>query len=106
MYHATVGELTEAFSLPDDEFEQKYGAPKPPKDVDNLVVYCRSGVRAAAGCEELSKLGFDQYVLVLSLARHRQQSFCSRQSLFILGVNIMLCPNVFVTIHMQCKLAP
>lgn len=54
-----LGELTEAFNLPDDEFERKYGAPKPPKDADNLVVYCRSGVRAAAGCEELGKLGFD-----------------------------------------------
>lgn len=55
-----LGEISEAFNLPDDEFEKKYGAPKPPKDADNLVVYCRSGVRAMSGCEELSKLGFDK----------------------------------------------
>lgn len=57
-----VDELTEAFNLPEDEFETKYDAPKPSKEADNLVLYCRSGVRAANGCEELSKLGYQKYV--------------------------------------------
>ncbi|KAI0229633.1 Thiosulfate sulfurtransferase/rhodanese-like domain-containing protein 3 [Lamellibrachia satsuma] len=55
-----LDELTEAFNLPEDEFETKYDAPKPSKEADNLVLYCRSGVRAANGCEELSKLGYQK----------------------------------------------
>ena len=61
LHRVVVGEISEAFNLPDDEFLTKYDAPKPLKG-DSVVVYCRSGVRAVSGCDELGKLGFETYV--------------------------------------------
>ena len=58
----SVGEIAEAFKLSNAEFRQKYGAPLPPKDVDDMVVYCRSGVRAANACQELIRLDYLKYV--------------------------------------------
>ena len=61
LHRVVVGEISEAFRLPDDEFLSTYDAPKPLKG-DSVVVYCRSGVRAVSGCDELDKLGFETYV--------------------------------------------
>jgi rhodanese-related sulfurtransferase len=53
-----IDEVESAFSLPDQEFKQKYHFDKPPKD-KKIVCYCKMGMRAMKGAETLKKLGYD-----------------------------------------------
>ncbi|PVU99167.1 hypothetical protein BB560_005546 [Smittium megazygosporum] len=51
-----LGEVSEAFSLKDKDFEAKYGFEKP-KAETQVIFYCRSGVRSMKALEAVEKLG-------------------------------------------------
>lgn len=40
-----VGELTDAFNLSENDFQQRYGRPKPPKSTE-IIFYCQIGMRS------------------------------------------------------------
>ncbi|KAJ5586902.1 uncharacterized protein N7459_002667 [Penicillium hispanicum] len=50
----------DALYLTEDEFETRFGFPKPRVDVDqNLVFYCKAGVRARAAAQMAVQAGYD-----------------------------------------------
>ncbi|CAD5125542.1 DgyrCDS13749 [Dimorphilus gyrociliatus] len=51
-------ELNEAFRLPKDKFQEKYGKYKAEKSHSNLIIYCRSGARAVEGYRCLYSMGY------------------------------------------------
>lgn len=51
-------EIIEAFGKSDSEFQAAYGFSKPEKTINNLVVGCLGGKRAAAAAEQLQQIGF------------------------------------------------
>jgi rhodanese-related sulfurtransferase len=53
-----VEEIEEAFQLSKEDFKAKYGFEKPKKH-DQIVVYCRSGRRAASAAFHLVEQGYD-----------------------------------------------
>merc|ERR1712135_231789 len=56
-------EINEAFASDDKVFEDKYGFPKPAKTDSNVVVACRSGVRALKALEALQLIGYNSFSL-------------------------------------------
>lgn len=58
IYFGLVGEIEQAFSLGDVEFQEKYKFSKPAQDT-NIVCACFAGKRAAAACSLLKeKFGY------------------------------------------------
>jgi len=56
-----VGDTEQAFGQLDNaQFRAQYGMDKP-KFQDEMVVLCRSGVRAEKACNTLAKLGYKRY---------------------------------------------
>lgn len=53
-----VPEIEEAFMLSDDDFASRYGFPKPEKNVSNLVLACKVGIRNFTAYEKLEKMGY------------------------------------------------
>ena len=47
----------DALVLPEDEFEDRFGFAKPPKDAD-LVFYCKAGVRSASAAQIAVQQGY------------------------------------------------
>lgn len=45
-----LSELPKALNLPAEEFYKKFGFSKPGRD-DEIVMYCRSGMRSASACD-------------------------------------------------------
>jgi len=56
-------EINEAFASDDKEFEDKYGFPKPAKTTSNVVVACKSGVRALTALKALKSIGYESFSL-------------------------------------------
>lgn len=59
-----LGQIAEAFQLPNSEFHRKYGVDKPAES-DDFVVTCRSGKRATNAFNKLLPLGYKN-ILVYS----------------------------------------
>lgn len=55
-----MAEVGDALRLSEDEFKGKFGFEKPDKD-DDLVFYCKAGIRAMGGAEQASSLGYKSY---------------------------------------------
>ncbi|KAI9137457.1 Rhodanese-like domain-containing protein [Paraphysoderma sedebokerense] len=53
-----VTELQEALSLPNTQFQLLYQFPKPSREMDKIIFYCRSGKRSQAAFEIAESLGF------------------------------------------------
>ncbi|XP_042560587.1 thiosulfate:glutathione sulfurtransferase-like isoform X2 [Clupea harengus] len=53
-----LGELGEAFGLTPDQFRARYGAPLPPADAADVVLYCQRGRRSAQALEIIRGLGY------------------------------------------------
>lgn len=54
-----VPEVVDAFAIGSDEdFQQKYGFPKPDKIADEVVVGCQVGIRAGNFAKYLQQVGF------------------------------------------------
>lgn len=50
----------DAIFLTEDEFETRFGFPKPPMDGDGKIVfYCKAGVRAQAAAQMAVQAGYD-----------------------------------------------
>jgi rhodanese-related sulfurtransferase len=47
----------DSFHIGEDEFEDRFGYPRPPKDAE-IAVYCRSGVRSRAAAELAKAAGW------------------------------------------------
>jgi rhodanese-related sulfurtransferase len=56
----TVGSLDQAFKLSDSEFKAKYSFPKPLLSEENVIVYCKRGVRAETARQILTSHGYGQ----------------------------------------------
>ncbi|ORY85583.1 Rhodanese-like domain-containing protein [Protomyces lactucae-debilis] len=56
----SVKSLQEALSLDAPDFKSKFGIAKPSKEQDEVIFYCRSGVRSTAAAEIAEKLGYKQ----------------------------------------------
>ena len=52
-----IDSAPDAYSITEDEFEDRYGCKRPSKDA-NLVTYCRAGVRCHTAAELAKKAGF------------------------------------------------
>ena len=52
--------LEEALKLDAETFKSKFGISKPAKDSDEVIFYCRSGVRSTAAAEIAEKAGYKQ----------------------------------------------
>merc|ERR1711928_283560 len=46
-----------------EAFEDKYGFPKPAKTTSNVVVACKSGVRALTALKALKSIGYESFSL-------------------------------------------
>jgi len=55
--HVPIGQIPQAFALPDQEFSKQFGFEKPSKS-DLIVTYCKLGMRAANSASALKQLGF------------------------------------------------
>ena len=49
----------EALCLPEDEFEDRFGFRKPPKDAE-VVFYCKAGIRSAAAAQLALQQGYSK----------------------------------------------
>jgi rhodanese-related sulfurtransferase len=49
----------EALCLPEDEFVDRFGFAKPPKDAE-VVFYCKAGVRSAAAAQLALQMGYEK----------------------------------------------
>ena len=58
MYTSVVGEISEAFSLNAEDFQKKYGTLKPSKEDENVLFYCKAGVRSRTAMETVHQLGY------------------------------------------------
>ena len=54
-----LGELAQAFSLADGDFQSRYSVAKPSSD-DKIVVYCMSGARAGSAASSLANKGYEK----------------------------------------------
>ncbi|GJJ76563.1 thiosulfate:glutathione sulfurtransferase [Entomortierella parvispora] len=57
-HHIPLANIQEALSLPDKEFEDRFGFHKPAKN-DEIVLYCRSGRRSGMAFELAKSLGYN-----------------------------------------------
>ncbi|XP_072180040.1 thiosulfate sulfurtransferase/rhodanese-like domain-containing protein 3 [Diadema setosum] len=55
-----LDELKQAFELPDDKFEQRYGKPRPKDNGASIVFSCRSGRRSLTAIEIAREKGFSK----------------------------------------------
>ncbi|XP_071501865.1 rhodanese domain-containing protein CG4456-like, partial [Diadema antillarum] len=55
-----LDELKQAFELPEDKFEQRYGKPRPKDDGASIVFSCRSGRRSLTAIEIAREKGFSK----------------------------------------------
>jgi rhodanese-related sulfurtransferase len=53
-----ISSAPEALCLPEDEFEDRFGFEKPPKDTE-VVFYCKAGVRSAAAAQLAQQQGYE-----------------------------------------------
>ncbi|KAF9345746.1 hypothetical protein BGX26_002778 [Mortierella sp. AD094] len=56
-HHVPLANIQEAFSLPEKEFEQRFGFKKFSKD-DEVIFYCRSGRRSGMAFDYAKQLGY------------------------------------------------
>ncbi|XP_062855846.1 thiosulfate:glutathione sulfurtransferase [Trichomycterus rosablanca] len=56
--HIPVDAVEREFSLDANDFQEKYGKPKPQLDAADLVFHCQLGRRGAAATEKARSLGF------------------------------------------------
>ncbi|KAG0256049.1 hypothetical protein BG011_004770 [Mortierella polycephala] len=56
--HVPLGNIQEALSLPDKEFEARFGFKKFNKD-DEVIFYCRSGKRSGMAFDMAKQLGYN-----------------------------------------------
>ncbi|KAH0608569.1 uncharacterized protein H6S33_001703 [Morchella sextelata] len=54
-----IATAPEAWSLPEDEFEDRFGFPKPQADIE-LVFYCKAGVRSSAAAQLALQNGYEK----------------------------------------------
>lgn len=52
-----MGDVETAFRLTDKDFNKKYNRKKPSKS-DEIVFYCKAGIRSDQAATAVSKLGF------------------------------------------------
>ncbi|KAI1296265.1 hypothetical protein EDD11_007434 [Mortierella claussenii] len=57
-YHVPLANIQEALSLPEKEFEQRFGFKKFTKD-DEVIFYCRSGKRSGMAFDYAKGLGYN-----------------------------------------------
>lgn len=57
-----VDEVENAFSLDAQDFQEKFGVPKPSLDTCELVFHCQMGRRGGMATEKARSLGFCKYV--------------------------------------------
>ena len=55
-----VDDIITAFKLSPEEFQTKYGSPKPKVTDENLIFHCQSGRRAKKAVERVQQLGFEK----------------------------------------------
>ncbi|XP_018015245.1 thiosulfate sulfurtransferase/rhodanese-like domain-containing protein 3 isoform X2 [Hyalella azteca] len=56
--HIPLGNLREAFQLSSEEWQQKYGVPKPAKHNKAIIFYARGPIASSAAVETAHKLGY------------------------------------------------
>ncbi|KAF9929796.1 hypothetical protein BGZ65_005641, partial [Modicella reniformis] len=56
-HHVPLASIQEALSLPEKEFEERFGFKKFNKD-DEVIFYCRSGRRSGMAYEVAKQLGY------------------------------------------------
>uniref|UniRef100_A0A146WRW0 Thiosulfate sulfurtransferase/rhodanese domain-containing 1-like protein n=1 Tax=Fundulus heteroclitus TaxID=8078 RepID=A0A146WRW0_FUNHE len=56
--HIALGTVEEAFKMGPEDFQARYGIPKPALDAPELVFYCRSGRRSAQALSKVRELGY------------------------------------------------
>ncbi|KAF2364358.1 Rhodanese-like domain [Trinorchestia longiramus] len=56
--HIPLGNLRGAFQLSDEEWQQKYGVPKPQKGNKSIIFYARGPIASSAAVETAHKLGY------------------------------------------------
>ncbi|CAG0920872.1 unnamed protein product [Notodromas monacha] len=56
-FNVPVDRFNDAFELPEDQFRQLYGFPKPKKN-SKIVTSCLKGIRAANAAEILTRSGY------------------------------------------------
>ncbi|GFY52429.1 hypothetical protein TNIN_205251 [Trichonephila inaurata madagascariensis] len=54
-----LGQIADAFKMPETDFKSKYGIPKPDAEAESFVLSCRSGKRATDAFQKLSSLGYN-----------------------------------------------
>ncbi|XP_068732007.1 thiosulfate:glutathione sulfurtransferase-like [Montipora capricornis] len=55
-----LDDIITAFKLSPEEFQTKYGSPKPKVTDENLIFHCQSGRRAQKAVERVQQLGFEK----------------------------------------------
>jgi len=55
-----IGQVFQSMRLSDDEFLQKYGAPRPDKDSGEIVAMCLGGVRSTWAMQTFHHFGFSK----------------------------------------------
>ena len=53
-----MSEIKEAFSMDPDEFETKYGTPKPDSSDNNIIFHCLAGIRSRRAMLAVHDVGF------------------------------------------------
>ena len=57
----SVGDVEDALQMSSEEFEVRYGAPKPQEgDTNHLVFYCMVGIRSLRAVEVAQALGYSK----------------------------------------------
>lgn len=57
-----MDDVEKGFSLDAQDFQEKFGVPKPPLDSRELVFHCQMGRRGGMATEKARSLGFCKYV--------------------------------------------
>lgn len=55
--HFAVDDLPNALNLSEEQFEKKYGKPKPTKST-KIIFYCQIGIRSAKATVDAADLGY------------------------------------------------
>ncbi|XP_071839422.1 rhodanese domain-containing protein CG4456-like [Apostichopus japonicus] len=56
-----LGDLYSAFSLPADDFKDRYKVEKPETDDSKVVLHCLGGIRSKTGLDILKTLGYNKF---------------------------------------------
>lgn len=55
-----IGSSPEALMLPEEEFQDRFGIPKPDKKENEVVFYCKAGIRSHSAAELAKQAGYEK----------------------------------------------